>query len=157
MSALAYSKGFFAINIVGRQYGKYGIYDEVSSKPRTLTNARGDKLWLLGNKVHRVGGPAIEFANGNKEWYINGLLHRIEGPAIEHHDGSEMWFQYGKFHRTDGPAIELVNGRKEWYINGKLHRLDGPAIEYKDDRWFIDGTEYPFEEWDRLRKLIYFF
>ena len=28
--------------------------------------------WRLDGKLHRVDGPAIEWANGNKSWYLNG-------------------------------------------------------------------------------------
>ena len=79
-------------------------------------------------------------AYGTKEWRQNGQLHRIDGPAIEWADGTKMWWQNDQRHRTDGPAIEYVDGRKEWWQNGHLHRTDGPAIGYKE--WYLHGTEY---------------
>ena len=60
----------------------------------------------------------IDFEN-TKRWWLNGQLHRIDGPAIEYANSSRCWFQNGKCHRLDGPAIEWANGDKEWYINGK--------------------------------------
>jgi hypothetical protein len=43
------------------------------------------------------------------------------------------------------------------YVNdaGQLHREDGPAIEYADGykQYYLNGKEYPFEEWERVRKL----
>ena len=48
--------------------------------------------WYQNNKLHRLDGPAIEFANGSKEWFQNGLRHRIDGPAIECITGDKFWF-----------------------------------------------------------------
>ena len=52
-------------------------------------------------------------------WYQNDKLHRTGGPAIEYADGEKCWYQNGKLHRLDGPAIEYANGTKCWYLNGK--------------------------------------
>ena len=56
---------------------------------------KGTKLWYKKGKLHKEGGPAVEFANGDKEWYKNG-----------------------KYHITDGPAREWADGGKEWWIDG---------------------------------------
>lgn len=32
----------------------------------------GTKEWRVDDKLHRVGGPAVERANGAKEWWVNG-------------------------------------------------------------------------------------
>ena len=45
-------------------------------------------------------------ADGTKEWYLNGQLHRVDGPAIEYASGTKAWWLNGKRHRVDGPAIE---------------------------------------------------
>ena len=68
-------------------------------------------------KLHRIKGPACEYANGNKSWYINGKLHRKDGPAVELSNESKYWFINGKYHREDGPAIEYADGYKEYWIN----------------------------------------
>jgi hypothetical protein len=86
-------------------------------------------------------------------WYNDKEeLHRLDGPAIEYADGTEYWYVDGKQHRLDGPAIECANGDKEWYVDDKRHRLDGPAIEdangYK--AWWVDHkkmTEKEFNEY----------
>ena len=57
--------------------------------------------------------------SGNREWYQNDKLHRLDGPAVEFANGSKYWFQNGKRHRLDGPAIEYADGDKEWFIEGK--------------------------------------
>lgn len=57
---------------------------------------------------------------GNKRYFNkSGQLHRLGGPAVVYADGIKCWWQNGQRHRTDGPAIERVNGGNEWYINGK--------------------------------------
>jgi len=56
---------------------------------------------------------------GTKHWYQNNKLHRVDGPAIEYADGTKFWYVDGKCHRTDGPAIECASGTKSWYLDGK--------------------------------------
>jgi hypothetical protein len=77
--------------------------------------------WRQNGKVHRTGGPAIEWTDGSKEWYLNGKWHRTDGPAIERANGDKFWYQNDKWHRTDGPAIERANGSKEYWIEGKIY------------------------------------
>ena len=69
-------------------------------------------------KLHRVHGPAVEWADGRHEWYQDGQLHRLDGPAVEYSDGRRTWWQNGQRHRVDGPAVEYSNGYRAWYING---------------------------------------
>ncbi len=126
----------------------------------------GNKYWFKNNKftenpnkspsgwsgLHRVNGPAIEWANGDKSWYLNGKLHRIDGPAAEGIDGHKSWYLNGKRHRTDGPAIEWANGDKEWYLNGRRHRIDGPAVEYPNGTksWYLNGVYLTEEQFNTL-------
>ena len=70
------------------------------------------------DQLHRLDGPAIEFANGTKSWCQNGKLHRLDGPAVEYVNGTKYWYQNGKLHRLDGPAVEFADGANEWYIEG---------------------------------------
>jgi len=49
---------------------------------------------------------------------IHQILHRVDGPACEYADGSKFWYINDKLHRIDGPAIEYADGTKYWYING---------------------------------------
>jgi hypothetical protein len=85
--------------------------------------------------------------------YYNALgqLHRVYGPAVEYADGSRAWFQNGQFHRVDGPAIEWANGGRVWYQNGQLHRIDGPAVIYSDGfrAWHINGNALTEAEWQQ--------
>ena len=56
---------------------------------------------------------------GNKYWYQNGKLHRLDGPACEFANGNKYWWKNNKRHREDGPAVEDANGYKAWFIDGK--------------------------------------
>ena len=31
----------------------------------------GTKAWYLNGELHRLDGPAVEFANGDKWWYLS--------------------------------------------------------------------------------------
>ena len=54
------------------------------------------EYYYLG-KLHREGGPAIEFiSGGNRSWYKHGKLHRLDGPAKEYDPDGKYWFIDGK-------------------------------------------------------------
>jgi len=54
---------------------------------RVMTEHRNEK-----GELHRVDGPAIEWADGTRAWWLDGKLHRVDGPAVERADGScEYW------------------------------------------------------------------
>lgn len=63
---------------------------------RTLPS--GTKEWRNSKgQLHRVNGPAIEYATGGTAWYIKGLRHRENLlPAIEYADGGRYWHLEGK-------------------------------------------------------------
>ena len=93
------------------------------SKP--VVDNYGDKRWYNKyDRLHRLDGPAVEYASGDKAWYISDKLHRLDGPAVERITGTRFWLVDGKRHRLDGPAIEWHDGIKKWYINGEI--LHGP-------------------------------
>lgn len=93
--------------------------------------------------------------NKNIRWYNDkDQLHRLNGPAIEWAGSSKAWFVEDKLHRLDGPAIEGADSYKAWYVNGKLHRLDGPAIEYADNykEWWVYSKEMTEKEFNEYIK-----
>ena len=47
-------------------------------------------------ELHRLDGPAIEWASGSKTWYANGIIHRDNGAAVIWDDGSEFWYLNGR-------------------------------------------------------------
>ena len=106
------------------------------------------------NYLHRLDGPAVEYANGTKEWWVEGKRHRLDGPAVEYANGSKEWYVEDKHHRLDGPAFERSDGYKAWWVEGKLHRLDGPAIEYAngDKEWFVEDKELTEKEFNEYIK-----
>ena len=91
------------------------------------------------------------YENGNRQWYQNDKLHRVDGPAIEWANGYHSWYQNGQRHRTDGPAIEGADGDREWWQNGQRHRIDGPAVEYVNGnrQWWINGVQFTQEEFNK--------
>jgi hypothetical protein len=86
---------------------------------------------------------------GTKKWKNKiGRLHRLDGPAVEFANGTKEWHQNGQFHRSSGPAYVRANGHKEWHFRGMLHREDGPAIIFSSGRkgWWIRGAKYKTKE-----------
>jgi len=115
----------------------------------------GDKIYYKNRAMtilHRLDGPAVEYADGSKVWYVDNNYHRIDGPAVEGASGGAVWWVDGKLHRLDGPAVEHGDGSKAWYVDGKLHRLDGPAIEGADGdkAWYVDGKRLTEEQFNAL-------
>jgi hypothetical protein len=79
----------------------------------------GNKRWRNSKgEMHRLDGPAWEWAGGTKCWYVEGKLHRLDGPAREWADGDKEWWRDGQIHRLDGPAFECSDGYKSWWVAG---------------------------------------
>lgn len=100
--------------------------------PNPVIDQYGNKCWYHNGQLHRLDGPAIEWASGSKSWYENGQLHRLNGPAADHAGGTRIWYQDGEKHRLNGPAAEYADGDCEWWYNNRL---------------------YPFDEWAYLVRL----
>jgi len=67
----------------------------------------------MGNKFYYSDGSILG------HWDSTKILHRLDGPAIEFADGDRYWFVDGRRHRLDGPACELADGDRYWYVDGK--------------------------------------
>jgi hypothetical protein len=65
-----------------------------------------------------------EFVNRIEYRNEQGKLHREGGPAIEYHDGTKSWYINGQWHREDGPSFEWRDGTKSWYLNDKRYSED---------------------------------
>jgi hypothetical protein len=57
--------------------------------------------------------------NDRNEYHFEDKLHRLDGPAIEFANGAKEWWFEGKLHRNNGPAIEFANGANEWYMRDR--------------------------------------
>jgi hypothetical protein len=90
---------------------------------RICISIDGDKYYYVNDRLHRIGRPAIEYANGDYEWYFNDTLHRDDGgPAISHTSREmESWWYHDKNHRLDGPAsIHSILGEQYWISDCEL-------------------------------------
>ena len=36
-----------------------------------LITFNNSTAWYLNDKLHRINGPAVEYANGDKYWFLN--------------------------------------------------------------------------------------
>jgi hypothetical protein len=100
----------------------------------TVTVFKGTVEWRNSQgQLHRLDGPAVEYANGDHEWCYKGRLHRLDGPAIERTSGYRAWYLHNLRHRTDGPAIEYANGNCEYWVNGQeLTKAEFEAQQTKE-------------------------
>lgn len=61
-------------------------------------------------------------ADGTRRYYnMLGALHRVNGPAVEYADGSNYWLQHGNLHRIGGPAVTREDGSVGFYIFGQRY------------------------------------
>jgi hypothetical protein len=86
-----------------------------------------------GTKVNEIPDTYTGIVFNNKYydtyWYKDGGLHRVGGPAWEWADGSRSdWYYHNKRHRLDGPAVEKVNGIKAWWVNNKILSKESKLI-----------------------------
>jgi hypothetical protein len=81
-----------------------------------VVNSIGTQAWYQNNKLHRLDGPAIIYANETQEWYKDDQRHRTDGPACVYPDGSQEWWVSGSVHRWDGPAVIGPGGIQHWFI-----------------------------------------
>ena len=110
------------------------------------------RYYNMQGQLHRVYGPAVEYADNTQAWFRNGRLHREDGPAVIFgNSGRHEWWQNGHPHRVDGPAVACTDGYRVWLQNGQRHRIDGPAIEYSggEREWYINGKPLTEAEWQQ--------
>jgi len=73
---------------------------------------------------------------GDKSWCLNSNLHKIDGPAVEYANGTKYWCLNGKLHRTDGPAVEFADGDKEWWLND-IQYSEEDFDQVKEVLWMV--------------------
>ena len=79
------------------------------------------------------GGYRTEYPNHTSYYNAAGLLHRIDGPAIEWANGGKVYCINDKLHRIDGPAIEQPDGYHEYWLNGReVTAADMPNLTLED-------------------------
>jgi hypothetical protein len=85
-------------------------------------DSRGTKRYKNAKKqLHRLDGPAVEWADGNKKWYCNGKLHRLDGPAVIYSNGYKSWYIKDMRHREDGPAVIYPDNYKSWWLKDRRY------------------------------------
>ena len=98
--------------ITDTTYQEHDVFEALKGKV-VVTEAGTYQHYNAGGQLHRVGGPAVEYANGSKEWYQTGLRHRVDGPAITWPGGDcGSWFLHGKVYGQSEHA-RIVNTRQE--------------------------------------------
>ena len=66
----------------------YSVFDEQfhnSLGPAVIIYDDGTKEWFMNNQLHRLDGPAVEYANGHNEWWVAGVQYDLQkdfAPAV---------------------------------------------------------------------------
>lgn len=92
------------------------------------TDQSGNTYWFETGHRNRLAdvddelrdNPVIDVF-GNRRWHKDDMLHRLDGPACEYANGDQYWYKYGKRHRLDGPAMAYSRTGKQWFIEGVEH------------------------------------
>ena len=71
----------------------------------------GTRKYWLGRKLHRIDGPACEWANGKKFWYIDGVYC------------TEQSFK---------KKIQEMNASKNSSYNGKVVKIDSKKYKLQE-------------------------
>ena len=79
------------------------------NKDGCYVDENGTKRYYMSDKLHRIGGPAIEWYDGSKKWFRGGVLHRIDGPAIEYVDDDYQWYLFGYSYTEDEYNQRILN------------------------------------------------
>ena len=95
---------------------------------KVTVDSEGDIYWYYKNKLHREGGPAIEFANGDKSWWLNGQRHRENGPAYEFANGDKSWYLNDEY-LTEA---QFKARTKKPNCNGKVVEIDGKKYKLQE-------------------------
>jgi len=77
------------------------------------------------NQLHRLNGPAIEWADGTKEWWVDDKCHRLDGPAVEWASGFKAWWVKGK-QMTEEEFNKYI---RKPTCEGKIVEVDG--VKYR--------------------------
>ena len=124
-----------------------------SFAPHSRSESEAALDWVPGTPHPTGGYDNVRLSDsGHTRYTLNGELHRLDGPALEWANGDAEWWADGQPHRLGAPAIEFAAARI-WLVRGKRHRLDGPAIERRDGtkKWFIDDVELTEAEFEAQR------
>lgn len=64
---------------------------------------------------------SYEDAFGNMAHRVNGAPHRIGLPALEYANGQKEFWRYGVRHRDpkEGPAVVFPNGNGDYWVHGR--------------------------------------
>ena len=55
------------------------------------------RLDMLNNHINSYSFTGVfTHSDGAAGWYSNGKLHRLDGPAIEYANGKKEWWVYGE-------------------------------------------------------------
>jgi hypothetical protein len=97
----------------------------------TFTLQQGHVFHQVDGKLHSTDDkPAVIYADGARWWYSRGKIHRVGGPAIIWANGVEEHWQMGErskvvYPDTDEMAPQL-RGVTRWYSGGKVVKEDLP-------------------------------
>jgi len=93
--------------------------------------------WLspITEKISRVDGPAIEWADGSQYWYLNGQVHRLDGPALVFPSGKVSYYIDGKFYAPEAFKEEVARRNAPSTppnpCNGKVVEFEGKKYQLK--------------------------
>lgn len=89
-----------------------GAYGRENDLP-AIEYIDGSRLWYKENPKRNAGFGARQ-----------EILHRMGGPAVIYANGDTYWMQDGELHRDDDLPAIIKFDVKKWFIRGKFIRLE---------------------------------
>ena len=100
----------------------------------------GMTFWVNG-EVHWIKND-----DGLVRHFRGDKLHRIGAPAVIYPDGSQFFYQNDKLHNEAGPAALRADGTKEWWIHGEKMSQEEFDRRMKKEIIEVDGKKYKLIE-----------
>jgi len=90
------------------------------------------------------------------EYLLDNKLHRDGAPAVIYNDGSELWYQHGELHNENGYAAKERNGDNfelSYYIEGQMVPYFASGVKLFKSMYGIDNILGTFTD-DELKMEI---
>ena len=107
------------VSLVGDNFKTYDINSKLFDDIWSLI--KNDIAVVLEAEILEDEPVVVSYSDGTKMYFKDNKLHRLGGPAIERADGTWVYYYDGKKHRADGQAEYSEYNDEGFYLEGKYY------------------------------------
>ena len=107
------------VSLVGDDFKTYDINSKLFDDIWSLI--KNDIAVVLEAEILEDEPVVVSYSDGTKMYFKDNKLHRLGGPAIERADGTWVYYYDGKKHRADGQAEYSEYNDEGFYLEGKYY------------------------------------